>query len=138
MDSKPTASDPTVQLSVHVSEEQKLIDWFHDGHRAARQQEFAKSLISTAVSANYVHNLRITGGVMTAEMRGQFENTYPFVRLYEGLSEYAEDSRNGNGRSYFTRSWKAAPSPMREPGLVGNSHFSGPAAHTGRGKGVLR
>ncbi|KAF1947246.1 hypothetical protein EJ02DRAFT_295312, partial [Clathrospora elynae] len=102
-DTKPTTSDPTVLLSIHVSEEEKLINWFRDGHRPARQQEYAKTLISAAASNNRCRTFGVIGQGVDAQKGRRYKNTPPFVRLYEGLSEYAEEYRNGSGRSYFTR-----------------------------------
>ncbi|KAF1841427.1 uncharacterized protein K460DRAFT_434533 [Cucurbitaria berberidis CBS 394.84] len=128
-DSKPTTSDPTVSLSVHISEEEKLVNWFRDGHRPSRQQEYAKTLISAAAPSSRGRSFGVIGECLDAQKDGSYENTPPFVRLYEGLSEYIEEYRNGSGRSYFTRSWKAAPPQLRELGPDGNnSYFNRPTA----------
>lgn len=131
-DSKPTASDPTVQLSVHVSEEQKLMDWYRDGHRPARQHEYAKTLITAAV-ASHPHSLGAIGQSVSVQTGRQFANTYPMVRLYEGLSEYVEECGQGTGRSYFSKAWKIAPPHMRDLGPEGNnSYFTRPSTRAAR------
>ncbi|KAF3035415.1 hypothetical protein E8E12_002457 [Didymella heteroderae] len=115
-DSKPTTHDPTASLSVHVSEEEKLITWFRDGYRPTRQKEYAKSLIAAAVAADKSRHLGAIGGASAKSEDGPYANTGPFVRLYENLSEYVEEHRNGGGHSYFTRRWKPAAPQLREPG----------------------
>lgn len=50
-ETKPTTHDPTVALSVRISDEDKLVNWFHDGHRPARQKEYTKSLIAAAATS---------------------------------------------------------------------------------------
>lgn len=115
-DSKPTTHDPTVSLSVHVSEEEKLINWFRDGHRPARQKEYTRSLIAAAVASDKNRHFGAIGEVCTKSKDGPYANTGPFVRLYENLSEYVEEHRNGGGQSYFTRRWKPAAPQLRELG----------------------
>lgn len=122
---KPTTHDPTVLLSVHVNEEEKLRNWYCDGHRPARQREYANTLVSAAAISGKSRCLGAIGEVRGAIHDSSTENTMPFVRLYEGLSEYIEDYQNGSGGSYFTRSWKVAPSHLRDLGPDGNnSYFS--------------
>jgi hypothetical protein len=115
-DSKPTTHDPTASLSVHVSEEEKLINWFRDGQRPARQKEYTKSLIAAAVARDKSRHPGAIGVASAKSENGPYANTGPFVRLYENLSEYVEDHRNGGGQSYFTRRWKPAAPQLREPG----------------------
>lgn len=115
-DSKPTTHDPTVALSVRVSEQEKLENWFSDGHRPARQNEYTKSLMAAAM-VNDVRYLGVVGEVSAQGKGGPYANTAPFVRLYENLSEYAEEYRNGSGRSYFTRGWKPASAQLRDMGV---------------------
>lgn len=125
-ESKPTAHDPTVSLSTHVTEKEKLQNWFRDGHRPARQREHAMSLVSAATVISKSQGFRTIRETMRGTDRSRFENTGPFIRLYEGLSEYVEEYHNGGGGSYFTRTWKAAPSQMRDVGTDGNnSYFTG-------------
>jgi hypothetical protein len=126
-ETKPTTNDPTVLLSIHISEEEKLMNWFRDGHRPARQQEYAKTLTSTAApdgSSKY----RAFGVVRKSfdTQKGRwYENTPLFVRLYEGLSEYAEEHGNDSERSYFTRAWRTASPQLQDLGPDGyNSYYS--------------
>ena len=124
-DTKPTTHDPTVALSVRISEEEKLASWFHDGHRPARQREYAKSLIAAAATSDKTRHFGTIGETDTKHGGGPYANTAPFVRLYENLSEYVEEYRNGGGQSYFTRGWKPAAPQLRELGLDNsNSYFS--------------
>jgi hypothetical protein len=124
-DSKPTTHDPTVSLSVHVSEEEKLVTWFRDGHRPARQKEYTKSLIAAAVASDKSRYLGAIGEAPTKSEDGPYANTGPFVRLYENLSEYVEEHRNGASQSYFTRRWKPAAPQLREPGPEHNRSYFG-------------
>jgi hypothetical protein len=119
--SKPTASDPTASLSVHIGEEEKLLAWFCDGHRPARQREYAMTLVSGATTGGRC--LGIIGETMRATHNGDYENTGPFVRLYEGLSEYIEEFHNGIRESYFNRAWRAAPSHLRDFDMNANSSY---------------
>jgi hypothetical protein len=120
---KPTTHDPTVSLSVHVNEEEKLRNWYCDGHRPARQREYANTLVSAAAISGRSRCLGAIGEVRGATHDKRTESTMPFVRLYEGLSEYIEEYQNGSGGSYFTRSWKAAPSHLRHLGPDGNNSY---------------
>jgi hypothetical protein len=122
-DTKPTTSDPTALLSVHTSEDEKLVNWFRDGHRPARQQEYARSLISATTSSSRYRTIGVIGQGFDAHRRRHYENTPSFVRLYEGLSEYAEEYRNGSERSYFTRAWKVALPRFRDLGPDGNNSY---------------
>jgi hypothetical protein len=122
-DSKPTANDPTASLSIHISEEEKLRNWFRDGHRPARQREYARTLVSAAAAGSKNRYLGAIGDAAGPIENSQTKNTTPFVRLYEGLSEYIEEYRNGSGGSYFTRSWKVAATQLRDLSLEGNNSF---------------
>ncbi|KAF2131959.1 hypothetical protein P153DRAFT_364423 [Dothidotthia symphoricarpi CBS 119687] len=126
-ESKPTAHDPTVSLSIQVDEKEKLINWFRDGQRPARQREYAKTLVSAAATNNRGRSVGTIGETFYPQKKDDYENTPPFVRLYEGLSEYVEEHRNGSGQSYFTRAWKAASPQLRDFSVDGNSsYFSKP------------
>jgi len=133
-DSKPTTHDPTAQLSVHVGEEEKLSTWFHDGHCPARQQEYAKSLILTAVSYRRSRKLGAVGEMMDAQAGADYKNTFAFVRLYENLSEYVDEPRNGCGAAYFTRSWKTRSHHVSPNNR--SSYFSRPTTTTLRTEGT--
>ena len=122
-ESKPTAHDPTVSLSVHVSEEEKLLNWFRDGHRPTRQREYATTLVSAATAGGKGRWLGAIGDAIGVTHNSYFENTTPFVRLYEGLSEYIEEYRNGSGGSYFNKNWKAAPPQLRDLSTGGNNSY---------------
>lgn len=79
-------------------------------------------------------NFGVVGEVSCVHKEGYYDNTPPFVRLYEGLSEYIEESRNGSDQSYFTRAFKAAPPQMRDLGIDGNNNYfnnSAPASLSG-------
>ena len=121
--SKPTAHDPTLSLSILISEEEKLLTWFRDGHRPARQREHAVTLVSAGIASEKGQRLGATGESMLPTHKRCFENTTPFVRLYEGLSGYVEEYRNGGGGSYFNRAWKAAPPQMRDFDADGNKSY---------------
>ncbi|KAF1365748.1 hypothetical protein EJ07DRAFT_94131 [Lizonia empirigonia] len=121
-ETKPTTHDPTVALSVQISEEEKLVNWFHDGHRPARQKEYTRSLIAAAVASGTARQFGAIGEVL-APQRGPYANTGPFVRLYENLSEYVEEYRKGSSQSYFTRRWKPAASHLRGLGPDDNMSY---------------
>jgi hypothetical protein len=124
-ESKPTTHDPTAALSIQISDEDKLMNWFRDGHRPSRQREYTKSLIAAAMSSGRGRCFGAVGETSAMEPRGPYANTAPFVRLYENLSEYMEEHRNGSGHSYFTRRWKPAPPQYRALGPDDNtSYFS--------------
>ncbi|KAH4128140.1 hypothetical protein HBI55_083320 [Parastagonospora nodorum] len=122
-DSIPTANDPTASLFTHVSEEEKLQDWYRDGHRPARQREYATSLMSAAAAGSRSRRPGAIGDAAGIVDSNEIKNTVPFVRLYEGFSEYIEEYRNGSGGSYFTRAWKVPPADVRDLGPDGNNSF---------------
>lgn len=133
-DSKPTTTDPTAQLSFHVGEEEKLSTWFHDGHCPARQEEYAKSLILTAISYRRGRNFGAVGEMIDLQAGADYKNTFAFVRLYENLSEYVDEPRNGCGEAYFTRSWKTR---ARHVSLSNSSsYFSKPITANVRTEGT--
>jgi hypothetical protein len=107
-ESKPTAHDPTVALTVRVSDEEELANWFRDGHRPARQKEYAKSLVAAAEAGDKIRRFGTVDETYSKEKSDPYANTVAFVRLYENLSEYAEEGRSGTDRSYFTRRWESA------------------------------
>jgi hypothetical protein len=121
-ESMPTANDPTLSLSIHVSEVEKLKNWFRDGHRPDRQREYARTLISAAALGKKRHPGAI-GEAAGVGHDSETKNTFPFVRLYENLSEYIEEHRNGSGGSYFTRAWTFASPQLRDLGPNGNNSF---------------
>lgn len=107
-ESKPTTHDPTVALTVRVSDEEELANWFRDGHRPTRQKEYAKSLIAAAEASDKIRRLGTVNETYSKEKIDPYANTVAFVRLYENLSEYAEEGRSGSDRPYFTRRWEPA------------------------------
>ncbi|KAH7078545.1 hypothetical protein FB567DRAFT_607831 [Paraphoma chrysanthemicola] len=122
--SKPTSHDPTASLAMDIDEVEKLQHWFRDGHRPARQRDYAKSLASAAATANKREVSSVVNDAAAVNRDGNADITTPFVRLYETLSEYVDELHNGGG-SYFNRSWKPASAYMRDPGPDGNnSYFS--------------
>lgn len=124
-ESKPTTHDPTVALTVRVSDEEELANWFRDGHRPTRQKEYAKSLIAAAEASDKVRRFGTVDETYSKEKRDPYANTVAFVRLYENLSEYAEEGRSGIDRSYFTRRWE--PARPQAQGVAydkGNGYFS--------------
>jgi hypothetical protein len=128
-ESMPTTNDPTLSLSVHVSEAEKLHNWFRDGHRPGRQREYARTLIS-AVALGKKRHLGAIGEATSVGHDNDTKNTFPFVRLYENLSEYIEEHRNGSGGSYFTRAWTVASPQLRDLGPNGNNSFFSDAGRT--------
>lgn len=124
-ESKPTTHDPTAALTVHVNEEEKLVNWFRDGQRPARQREYTKSLIGAAAASDKFRHFGAIGETSAKKATGPYANTGPFVRLYENFSEYVEEYRNGSGQSYFTRRWRPGTPQLREAGSdSSNSYFS--------------
>jgi hypothetical protein len=128
-ESMPTANDPTLSLSVHVSEAEKLHNWFRDGHRPDRQREYARTLISAAALGKKRY-LGVIGEATSVGHDNETKNTFPFVRLYENLSEYIEEHSNGSGGSYFTRAWTVASPQLRDLGPTGNNSFFSDAGRT--------
>jgi hypothetical protein len=121
-ESMPTANDPSLSLSIHVSEAEKLQNWFRDGHHPDRQREYARTLISAAALGKKRHPGAI-GEAAGVGHDSETKNTFPFVRLYENLSEYIEEHRNDSGGSYFTRAWTVASPQLRDLGPNGNNSF---------------
>ncbi|KAL6712524.1 hypothetical protein ACN47E_000401 [Coniothyrium glycines] len=121
-DSKPTTSDLTAPLAVRMDEEEQLRKWFHDDVRARRLQDYAHTLINSAVQGNKGQTLVGMGGYQELQSGNTYENTSSFVRLEDSLLRYAEESR-GDKRSYFTRAWKTAPVHLRDMSADGNNSF---------------
>ncbi|KAF1952609.1 hypothetical protein CC80DRAFT_171224 [Byssothecium circinans] len=113
-DSKPTANNPTATLAVSVAEEERLVNWFRDGQRPARQQDYARSLMVAAWGSNKERNLGAIGeGSSPTQDETMYENTPVFARVYENLLQYAEESRSGT-RDCFTHAWKPAAPHLRD------------------------
>jgi hypothetical protein len=137
-DTKPTTHDPTVALSVRIGEEEKLVNWFRDGHRPARQREYTKSLIAAATTTTKTRQFGAIGEACAKKQGGPYANTGPFVRLYENLSEYVEEYCNGSSRSYFTQHWKPATPQTRDLGFGNNtSYFSKAGIQSSWPRGVF-
>ena len=103
----PTPQDPTTPLSVQVDWEDKLKNWWTDGQRPARQQDFSKTIIANAKSEARSRGYNFGAiGESLPEDRINFESTRTFVQLYETLSAYVEETRGERPRDHFTRAWK--------------------------------
>ncbi|KAF1964682.1 hypothetical protein BU23DRAFT_53400 [Bimuria novae-zelandiae CBS 107.79] len=125
-DSIPTTTDPTASLSIQITNEQKLVDWYRDGQSISRQQDYAKRLVLEASVKDKAQSYGVIGeGSARKQNLKMYENTHLFARLYENLSEYAEESRAGGSNSYWTRAWKAPPLHLRDLGPDGNNSFYG-------------
>jgi hypothetical protein len=123
-ESMPTANDPTAALSSRISEQERLVNWFRDGQRPIRQQEYAKSLIATDSTSNKGRNVGVIGeGALKAGNQSEYENTAFFAYVLENLADYAMESRKGIRSSYFTRAWKQPHPSMCDPSPEGNSSF---------------
>ncbi|KAF2679490.1 hypothetical protein K458DRAFT_490582 [Lentithecium fluviatile CBS 122367] len=123
-ESMPTAHDPTASLTFRVSDDEKLVNWFCDGQRPFRQQEYAKSLIATAPASHRPRHFGAIGeGSAKDQDRTKYENTSFFARVLENLSEYAEESRTGVRSSYFTRAWTPTHPSKCDPSPEGNNSF---------------
>lgn len=91
------------------------------------------TLVSAEIAGGKGQWFGAVGHSICATRKSYFENTTPFVRLYENLSEYMEEYHNGGSGSYFSRAWKAAPSQMRDFDADGNgSYFTDPVAISSR------
>jgi hypothetical protein len=106
--------DPTVSLAVHIDEEEKLINWFRDGHRPLRQREYAQSLVFAAANGGKGRHAGAVNDTLRTAHTGLYDNTAPFVRLYEEIFGYIDECRNDSGGSYFTRNWKVADPHLRD------------------------
>ncbi|KAF2654157.1 hypothetical protein K491DRAFT_632568, partial [Lophiostoma macrostomum CBS 122681] len=107
-DPKPLPLDSTTPLPPTNEEEGKLMNWFRDGQRPARQQEFCRKIMDSAdanIQLRSAHSFGAIGDVRTKH-RGAIVNTPLFVSLYENLSGYLEESKAGGGKDHFTRRWK--------------------------------
>ncbi|KAF2867137.1 hypothetical protein BDV95DRAFT_503123, partial [Massariosphaeria phaeospora] len=129
VDSIPTAQNPLASLAVQMSEREKLVNWFRDGQRPARQQDYARNLMSTSMGNAKPRSVHGVGAIGDARAGGQYLNDYrntpAYVRLYENLYEYVEGSRaHGIGAvDYSTRAWKPARLPLRDMRRDGNNSF---------------
>jgi hypothetical protein len=122
-DQRPSSLNPTASLALPSEEEGKLKNWFTDGQRPARQQEFCRKIMDTANASFQLrpgHNFGAIGESRTKH-HGTLVNTPIFVRLYENLYEYMEESKAGGGKDYFIRSWKT--SEARDQGPNGNMNY---------------
>jgi hypothetical protein len=141
VDTIPTARNPTAMLAQHDDEVEKLKNWFRDGQRPARQEEYARSIVAST-GAGRPGATRDLGPIGSERGRdGIMPNgvidTTVFLRLYENLNEYVDESRSGI-RGPFTRNWKQAPVHMCDPTPDGNKSFfeSKPATPDLRGEQV--
>jgi len=73
------------------------VNWFRDGQRPARQQEYTMTLMATADTHSKSRKMKDFGaigdGCLKKRNHETFENTPGFVRLYENLYKYLEESR---------------------------------------------
>jgi hypothetical protein len=123
-DSMPTAHDPLASLSAQISNEQELTNWYRDGQTVLRQQDYARTLVAAASASNKARSFGAIGeGSARKQELSKHANTHLFARVYEHLSEYAEESRAGGGQGYFTRAWKPSPLHLRDLGPEGNNSF---------------
>lgn len=81
------------------------------------------TLMSAAAASSRSRYPGATGDAAGKIDNTETKNTIPFVRLYEGFSEYIEEYRNGSAGSYFTRDWKVPPAELRDLGPDGNNSF---------------
>jgi hypothetical protein len=129
IDSMPTTHDPTASLSFQISDKEKLENWFRDGQRPARQQEYARTLMATASTESKPRSTKNFGaigeGSSRTKVQNKYENTPVFIRGYENLYEYIEESRAEVRSDYFTRAWKPAQLRQRDIGLGGDESFFG-------------
>ncbi|OAG06741.1 uncharacterized protein CC84DRAFT_1064023, partial [Paraphaeosphaeria sporulosa] len=103
-DSMPTTHDPLASLSAQISIEEKLRNWYRDGQSVIRQQDYAKTLVAAASASNKNRSFAVIGdGSARKQDLSKHANTHLFARVYEHLSEYAEQSRTDGGQSCFTR-----------------------------------
>jgi hypothetical protein len=130
-DSMPTTHDPTASLSFQISDREKLENWFRDGQRPARQQEYARTLMATANTESKTRSTKNFGaigdGSWRTKVQNKYENTPTFVRGYENLYEYIEESRAEVRSDYFTRAWKPAQLHQVDIGPGGDESFFGEA-----------
>jgi hypothetical protein len=123
-ESMPTAHNPTASLAFRDSDEDKLMNWFRDGQRPVRQQEYAKSLIATTPAGNKIRQSGAIGeGFGKDHGHFKYENTSFFTRILENFSDYAEESHTGVRSGYFTRAWKPAHPAMCDSSPDGNNSF---------------
>ncbi|KAF2467232.1 uncharacterized protein BDR25DRAFT_376117 [Lindgomyces ingoldianus] len=127
-DTIPTSHNPTAPLSFQVDEQDKLRNWFSDGQRPARQEEYYKSIMATANANARTRNMTDLEVIGDGSSRNydphNFANSRAFIRLYENLREYMEESIAQQGdKDYFTRGWKPAPLHLRDLGVTGSQSF---------------
>ncbi|KAL5391061.1 hypothetical protein DPSP01_001552 [Paraphaeosphaeria sporulosa] len=130
-DSMPTTHDPLASLSAQISIEEKLRNWYRDGQSVIRQQDYAKTLVAAASASNKNRSFAVIGdGSARKQDLSKHANTHLFARVYEHLSEYAEQSRTDGGQSCFTRAWKPPALHLRDLGPDGNHSFYSSASAT--------
>jgi hypothetical protein len=117
--------NPAPSLPFLMDEPAKLQEWFHDGERPARQQEYANSIMATADVDAKARNCQKHGTIGDTTVRdpNRYANTPAFVRLYENLLQYAEESHVGETKDPFARAFKPAPPHLCDLGPNGNDSF---------------
>ncbi|KAF2196589.1 hypothetical protein GQ43DRAFT_250689 [Delitschia confertaspora ATCC 74209] len=124
-DSMPTTHDPTASLTFRDDEERKLRNWFTDGQRPARQEDFYKTMMSAdAKAARTSRDFGAIGKPSPQALSRATDNTRIFIPLYETLQQYADEAQTGN-RSYFTRAWIKPAAHLIDHGPDGNNSFFG-------------
>lgn len=118
-DEIPTTLHPTTALAVKTEEDAKLRNWFTDGQRPARLQDYTNRLMQSADIDAKARNAHRFGaiGEHRAQDPGRFANTSLWVYCHENLAEYVEASKGDLERDYWTRKWKATPAHVRDRGL---------------------
>lgn len=124
-DDKPTTQNPAASLAYQVEWNEKLDNWFRDGQRPARQQEYSRSIMATANA-----DASATNKGLRPQIQHKFEDTPIFVRMYENLSEYVEGNPVNQQREYFTHAWKPARQDQVDTGPHGNTSFFGETHNT--------
>ncbi|KAF2741350.1 hypothetical protein EJ04DRAFT_571456 [Polyplosphaeria fusca] len=128
VDTIPTAHNPTALFAYQEDEGEKLKNWFSDGHRPARQEAYAKSIMATTHPSKdqAPRDFGPIGSGRANDAKYQtldrLFDTTAFVRLYENLHGYVDEQRSGT-RDYFTRHWKRAAPHMCDPTPDGNQSF---------------
>lgn len=126
-DNMPTPLNPVTSLAYQEDQAAKLRDWYHDGQHPARQQEFARKLMASSLAEEKFRNPQQLGAIGESSFpaSSKYENTPIFVRLYENMLKYSDESRPGAKRDYFTHDWQTPLLHQRDLGPDGNHSFYG-------------
>lgn len=124
--SMPTNQHPTAHLSLQERDDQqeeikKLENWFQDGQRPARLEEFAQTVMAEAE----INRMKEFGlGQMASADPLDLSSFKMFIQVHDILNSYRDESRTGM-RSYFTKDWVRAQAEMCDNGPEGNNNFFG-------------